>query len=576
MFNNQYSTFNVQQPIAVAVTESDKSKRHGAVPAFILLLIASCLLPVLTRAQKDTTVKKKTTTIDITSSYKPVLRNAVKINFSASHLSSDTTHPNLTYNIPAQNLFYSYQPIPLKPLALQQDTNLYLGLRNFVKVGYGNFSTPFVSAGFSFGNGKKFLANIYADYISSKGKLLYQDYSRLNVKATGSYFLPKNEVYAGINVRMHENFLYGYDSGLYKYTRKDVRQQFQEFAVKAGIRNTITGEYGINYNPSLEISNFINVNKLAETSAMLNIPVEKEFGEVFKFRVEGKADITSYTTKDVFPNIKLNNNVFSVAPSIIFSTPRFSINGGLIPTWDNGKFVWLPNVYAEAQIAENVFAFQAGWIGKVTKNTYRNLSAINPYLKTLTSQLNTKEVEYYGGIKATLGKHFNFNAKAGLVTYTNLPFFINDTATDGKAFDISNETGVRNLRVHGDVSYISQDKFTVTAGLTFTGYTGMKRNAKAWSTIPMEFTSSLRWWAIKQVLLKADFYAFGGGHYLEKGNVSRVFAPGSDFSAGIEFRISKMFTAWMDVNNIFNTKYERWHNYEVLGLNLLGGVRVNF
>ncbi len=564
---------NVQQfnpPAAIQVQDIERRRLF----VICLLLLAFCVLPLFSMAQKDTT--KKTTTIDITSSYKPVLRNAVKLNFSASHLSSDSTHPNLNYDIPAQNLFYSYQPIPLKPLALQQDTNLYLGQRNFVKVGYGNFSTPYVSAGFSFGNGKKFLANVYADYISSKGKLLYQDYSRLHIKAAGSYFLPKNEVYAAVDVKMNENFLYGYDTSLYKYTRKDVRQQFQDLSIKAGIRNTVTGEYGINYNPSLQVSNFINVNRLAETSALLTIPVEKQFGEVFAFRVEGRADITSYTTKDVFPKIKLNNNVFSVAPSIVFSTPRFSINGGLIPTWDNGKFIWLPNVYAEATIAENKFAFQAGWVGRLTKNTYRNLSEINPYLKTLTAQLNTKEVEYYGGIKATLGKHFNFNAKAGLVTYTNLPFFINDTATDNKGFVISNETGVRNLRVHGDVSYISQDKFTVTAGLTFNGYTGMKSNAKAWNTIPMEFTSSLRWWALKQVLLKADFYAFGGGHFLAKGNVSRVFAPGSDFSAGIEFKISKMFSAWMDVNNIFNTKYQRWHNYEVYGLNLLGGVRVNF
>lgn len=564
---------NVQQfnpPAAIQVQDIERRRLF----VICLLLLAFCVLPLFSMAQKDTT--KKTTTIDITSSYKPVLRNAVKLNFSASHLSSDSTHPNLNYDIPAQNLFYSYQPIPLKPLALQQDTNLYLGQRNFVKVGYGNFSTPYVSAGFSFGNGKKFLANVYADYISSKGKLLYQDYSRLHIKAAGSYFLPKNEVYAAVDVKMNENFLYGYDTSLYKYTRKDVRQQFQDLSIKAGIRNTVTGEYGINYNPSLQVSNFINVNRLAETSALLTIPVEKQFGEVFAFRVEGRADITSYTTKDVFPKIKLNNNVFSVAPSIVFSTPRFSINGGLIPTWDNGKFIWLPNVYAEATIAENKFAFQAGWVGRLTKNTYRNLSEINPYLKTLTAQLNTKEVEYYGGIKATLGKHFNFNAKAGLVTYTNLPFFINDTATDNKGFVISNETGVRNLRVHGDVSYISQDKFTVTAGLTFNGYTGMKSNAKAWNTIPMEFTSSLRWWALKQVLLKADFYAFGGGHFLAKGNVSRVFAPGSDFSAGIEFKISKMFSAWMDVNNIFNTKYQRWHNYEVYGPNLLGGVRVNF
>jgi hypothetical protein len=80
-----------------------------------LLLIACCLLSVATFAQKDTT--KKGTTIDITSSYKPVLRNAVKINFAASQLNADTSKPKMNYVVPAQNLFYSYQPISLKPLA---------------------------------------------------------------------------------------------------------------------------------------------------------------------------------------------------------------------------------------------------------------------------------------------------------------------------------------------------------------------------------------------------------------------------------------------------------------------------
>jgi hypothetical protein len=541
---------------------------------FSILLVAIFLIPTGSFAQRDS--GKKTSTIDINSVYKPVLRNAVKINFSAAHLDADTSRPNLTYNIPAQNLFYAYQPIPLKPLALEQDTNLYLGQRNFVKVGYGNFSTPYVSAGFSFGDGKKFLANVYADYISSKGKLLYQDYSKLHLKATGSLFIPSNEVYAGADVKMNENFLYGFDTALYKYSKKDVRQQFQDLAFNIGIRNTKPGEYTINYNPNLQVSNFTNVNKLTETSFILSLPFEKQFGEAFAFKVEGKADVTVYNTKNLLPNIKINNNVFQVAPSLVFSTPRVSINGGIIPTWDNGKFIWLPNVYAEAYIAENVFAFQAGWVGRYTKNTYRNLSNINPFLKTITAQQNTKEIEYYGGIKGTLGKHFNFNAKAGYITYTNLPFFINDTATDKKAFVISNESSVKDFRIHGDVSFVSKEKFTVTAGITYNGYTLMKSNAKAWNTLPMEFTSSLRWWAFKQVLLKADFYAYSGSFYLDKGNVAKAFKPGSDLSAGIEFKISKMFSAWMDVNNILNTKYERWHNYEVYGLNLMGGVRVNF
>lgn len=135
---------------------------------------------------------------------------------------------------------------------------------------------------------------------------------------------------------------------------------------------------------------------------------------------------------------------------------------------------------------------------------------------------------------------------------------------------------MNDLRVHADVSYINQDKFTLTGGVTFNGYTGMQRNAKAWHTIPMEFTSSLRWWAFDRLLLKGDFYFFNGGNYLLRSSESRALSGGSDLSAGAEFKINKQFSVWIDVNNILNDKYERWHNYEVYGLNLMGGILINF
>jgi len=525
-------------------------------------------------AQKDTT--RKGTTIDITSSYKPVLRNAVKINFSAAQLTADTTRPKMNYTVPAQNLFYAYQPITLKPLALETDTNLYLGLRNYLKAGFGNYSTPYVSAGFSFGDGKKSLLNIYADYIASKGKIKYQDYSQMNLKATGSYFSAKHEAYGSVGFSQHDTYLYGYDHALYNFAKDSIRNQYQDINLKAGIRNTTVGEFGIRYNPNVQVNSFTLKNKVSESTLLVDAPIVKEFGEAFALKVEGKADITNYTTKNLTSNVKLSNNVFQVLPSLTFSSPRFSINGGLIPTWDNGTFVWLPNIYAEAQVKEQVFLVQAGWVGTYTKNTFHNLSTANPYLKVINFQKNTKEIEYYGGIKATLGRHFNFSAKAGLISYTDMPLFINDTATDSKAFKVVYEPKAQNFRVHGDLSYINQDRFTLTTGLTFNGYTGFNTNNKAWNTVPLELTSSLRWWAFKQVLLKGDFYMFGGGNYIAKGNQTKSFNGGTDLSAGMEFKVNKTFSAWLDVNNILNNKYQRWHNYEVYGLNVLGGVRISF
>ncbi len=541
---------------------------------YYLSLICLLSVSVNSFAQRDTTKKQS---IDITSSYKPVIRNAVKINFSGSQLNADTSKSVAPYNIPAQNLFYAYQPITLKPLALEQDSNLYLGSRNFVKAGFGSYTTPYVNAGLSFGDGKTSLINIYGSYIASKGNIKNQDYSQMDIKGTGSYFFNKNEAYGSASFNKRDYFLYGYDHNLYDFKKDDIRQQFQEVDVSAGIRNTSATDYRISYNPNVHLNFFTNRNKLSETTISVDVPVEKKFGDAFSFKVDAKADITNYSSMIAsINNTKLTNNLVQVSPAVVYASPKFTINGGITPAWSNGKFTWLPNIYAEAQIQDKVFMFQAGWVGRYTNNTYQKLSVINPYIQNLTALNNTKEIEYYGGIKASIGKHFVFNAKAGWISYTDLPFFINDTANDSKAFVIANETKVNDLRIHGDLSFLSQDKFTLTAGLTLNGYTGMQSNEKAWNTVPIEFSSALRYWAFKKLLLKADFNFFGGGNYLVKGNTAYAFKGGSDLSAGAEYKINKQFSAWLDVNNIFDNKYERWHNYQVYGLNLLGGIIINF
>ncbi len=537
-----------------------------------ILLMMFVFAGISSSAQKDTAKKQ---TIDITSSYKPVLRNAVKINFSATNLTADTSKAVQPYNIPSQNLFYTYRPGSLKPLALQQDTALELGVRNFLKVGFGNYSTPYLDAGFSFGDGKKALLNFYGDYISSKGSIKNQDYSQGSIKVAGSYFTEKNEVYGAAAMMQHDYYLYGYDHSLHDYAKGDLLQRLQEFNLKAGIRNKeITGS-GFNYNPNIEVSLFNNDSKATERTFGVETPVEKTFNDVFSVKVSAKADITSYTSKNLSQNVTISNNIFLIAPELVYAKPLFNIHAGVTPSWDNGKLSVFPNIYGEAKLQNEILLVQAGIVGRFVKNSFRNLTAINPYLQTIGVQQNTKETELYGGVKATLGKHFNFSAKAGLISYSNFQFFINDTL-DGKTFQISNDRRLTDLRLHADMAFISQDKFTITGGLTFNGYTGMKDNAKAWGTIPLELNGSLRWWAFKQVLIKSDFMAFSGGPYLLKNDVRKTLSGAADLSAGVEISINKKISAWADINNIFNNKYQRWNNYPVYGINVLGGIILKF
>lgn len=384
-------------------------------------------------------------------------------------------------------------------------------------------------------------------------------------------------MYGAAAIKKNDYYLYGYDHSLYDLKKKDIRQQFEDVTVSAGLRNITGTKFRLNYDPNVSVDFFTNRDKASETNVMVNIPVEKKLTENFNIKVDFKGEFTNYSTLNYSPgNIVIRNNLIHLAPSVTYSRPLLKITGGVTPVWNEGEYSVLPNIYFEAQMQEKTFMVQGGWVGRFIKNTYRHLTDINPYLDPVLYQANTKETELYGGIKASLGTHFNINAKASFISYTDMPIFINDTSSDSKSFIISNEPTMNNLRIHGDVSYINQDKFTLNAGFNLNGYTGLNVNKNAWNTLPLEVTGSFRWWAYKHLVLKSDLFLFGGGNALDKGNNSFATQGGIDLSAGAEYKINKQFSAWIDVNNILNDRYERWYKYPVYGLNVLGGILIRF
>jgi len=539
---------------------------YKIVPVFCLAVFFSNK----SNAQVDSTRRQ---TIEITSSYKPVLRKTAKINLYASPITADTSRPRLAYDIPPQNLFFAYQPVTLKPLTLDTDTSLQLGDRNQLKVGFGNFTTPYVSGAFSFGDGKHNLLNVYGDYISSRGKIKNQDFSEINLKGMGSIFTEKNETYAGVAFAQHEYYQYGYDHSIHDYLKQSLRRSYQDLSAKVGYRNIALNSLGINYDPHLELHAFTREGKVSETDLIVNIPAEKRFGDKVSLKVEARGNFAKYTEKN--SSLQLTNNLFELAPELVFYSDRFTFHGGVTPSWNNNTVAILPNIYGEAQLQEKVLVIQAGWIGRYIANTFRSLSKQNPYMEDPTFLNNTKEVQFYGGIKATVGTHFNFNAKAAFISYKDMPLFVNDPE-DGKSFILTNESSLKNLQIHGDMNFISQDKFTVTAALDLNTYTGMHDNAKAWGLFPLQFTGSLRWNAFKQLLLKGNLYAFSGAQALLNDGSEKNMKGGTDLSAGAEFKINKQFSAWLDFDNILNSKYQRWNNYPVYGLQVIGGVLIHF
>ena len=159
---------------ATASSKMNKTKKETFISTYKPIPI-----PKMERVSLNDTSNPKE--VIITSAFKPFLKNAAKINFTAASIISDTNKLSVNYKIPSQNLFFSYQPVTIKPIALQLDSSEVWQNAHFVKLGLGNYSTPFAEAGFSFGDGKNASIAVHANHVSSKGSLNFQEFGKTGI-----------------------------------------------------------------------------------------------------------------------------------------------------------------------------------------------------------------------------------------------------------------------------------------------------------------------------------------------------------------------------------------------------------
>lgn len=521
----------------------------------------------------DTTLPK---TVVVTSSFKPVLKNASKVNFSGAAPVPDTARPQLTYDIPSQNLFFAYQSATLQPLAATIDTAIHWENKSFIKAGYGNYTTPYLEAGLSLGDGANSVVNVHAKHTSSKGGLPFQSVSKQSVDVTGIFNSAdnKNEWSGKLFFDNSTQYQYGFQPDSLKniYTKDSLRQRFSLFGAQIGLRNKTDNIYGLSYNPNIYMDFFSDNHNANEKNFVLNAPIEKSIGKIFAFAVGFTADFTNYK-RDT--GAAINNNLFYLTPALHFKTPNFKLVAGFNPTWDNKIFHWLPNFSADVKMKEEKFIFQAGWVGYFNKTNYRSLAQMNPWLQQPTFLNNVRINEMYAGFKGSAGNHITYNARVSYLKFNNQPLFVNDTVT-GKSFQVVNESQMKAVRLHGELGYTVQENFSLLAGATFTQYSNLENNAKAWGLLPMEINGALRWRIMKDLLVKGDVFFWDGSRYRTKQLDAGKLDPAFDLNGGVEFTVVPKLNVWLQFNNIFNNKYYRWNQYQSLGFNVLAGVVYSF
>lgn len=520
-------------------------------------------------AQRGADTVLKGSTIEVTQSYKPRVKQVPKPEWKPAMPAVDTARPHLTFDVPQQTLYYAYNSTPLRPLALGRDMG-DKAYPNYVKAGGGNLGTIYGEAGIGGIRGKDYETAIHLHHLSQKGKIVNQQTSLSGGDATFAMHRKNEDWHVALSGSHNRYGNYGYDHLLYNYSKEAVQQAYTLVKLSAGMDNSKDTTAESAYAPEVSAYYYMARNNTSELSASLRVPVTYKLNKNLGLHMDLSGAATSYKAD----TITTPNSYVIAAPGIKLNTKNFY--GQALVGFGLGKgseFYMLPDVQATLLLPNLEARVSGGWKASLRQNTYQQLTTENPYMRSYYQVMQTRRDEIYLQVQGGGGEHFAYSGKVSWLNYAGLPTFLNDTG-DNKNFYIIYQD-VQALAFQASGRYFVARHWS--AGLTAEYYSFLNSTDQyVWHEPATRISADVNHDITKKLNASLFFYFLGGIHARDAQYNNITLNPATDISINAEYQIIPRLSAFLQVNNLLNNKYQRWYNYQVYGINIYGGLRLKF
>jgi hypothetical protein len=135
------------------------------------------------------------------------------------------------------------------------------------------------------------------------------------------------------------------------------------------------------------------------------------------------------------------------------------------------------------------------------------------------------------------------------------------------------------LNVNGQVKYQFREKLNISAKGNFYSYMLDSSGVYPWHKPNFDITFSANYNLKSKIIVKADVFVIGKQWALQKDIVNNlaVYTPRqlngvTDINLGIEYRYTKLLSAFVNFNNIGSFRYYRWDRYPTQRFNAMIGL----
>jgi hypothetical protein len=541
-------------------------------------------IPVL----QDSTPSKVVT---IMSAFKPQLKNVVKIDFTNASPISDTQSVSYSYQIPSQNLSFSYRPIALNPLAAVIPETPILEGNTRIKVGFGNYLYQFLEASYNkVSNNNIHDFNAFTE--SSEGAHHLQKFRDSKLNYLGNYALA-NQLHLTTHFYAQQTQLYRY--GLVPDTialpTDNYTQKSTHIGLQMALLNNNAFNKGIYFQPVLELENRSDIHSKNNTYFAISSPLSKQLKSGMLFNFDLHYSYSSYN------NItSIQNSLLRWDPSLSFNKWNLKMKVGLSPVVKTDGFKLYPNIQLQHKLTDTTWDLQAGWISQTKNSNYSQLITENPWIispaqlaiSTQEKQFiklvvnASKNVQYGFGI--SLNKYVNlalFNKTPNVVydyIYPPSTTFYSNRVYRGLEYITIWEPNAHTIELEANLQYQWSDVFSIHNEFKYTQYNYIENNEKPWGLIPVQFNAGFYWKMNDKLLMDGSVQVMSGIQSTQEGSsfLAKTIPTAAIINAGISYKLSIPWKLWLKANNILNNTYQRWAEYPSLGVQINAGVVYSF
>jgi hypothetical protein len=227
----------------------------------------------------------------------------------------------------------------------------------------------------------------------------------------------------------------------------------------------------------------------------------------------------------------------------------------------------------------------AGIKGNMEPTTYLSLYRQNPFIQTFPNLKNlNNKLDAFVGIGGAISRSLSYKAGFNYRKFDNFAYFINDSITSitntyitrGNVFTVVYED-LTSYNIFGELALYAGEKWKANGRLDLFKYTTEISNY-AWHQPNMRIMVNGQYNMRNKFIISTDLFYVGtrwakstmtltgveDGTYNHSDKSFEYKLKGFiDANFKVEYRYNKRLSAWVQINNAFGLKYQRWGNYPV-------------